>query len=398
MTIYDHIIIIVSKLQEELTPEEALGKTGWKVYYKDNKIVKMKQFSKSGYFTGTLDEIPKLKEDAEAQKQSQTKEEKSDYKIHIYSHIFYYYNKEGLLTKQEDFDKEQKLKYRFIYYYDKKNQRIRIETTSLQEKPFRITEEFSYDTDGILIKEERIENGKNVSLTQVTFHNKKYHTTANTYTEDSSLKSNTDLKKLSDGPEQGLCEERSLNPIESKLVDRGHRVVQQRNYDIDNTIERMQKFFYNDKGYILCEKSYIQRIPGIYFDSFYVYYYNDNKQLYKQHRYSVDKEDNKIVLKLFTEIDYFYDKSIRLVKKIRRHPLVDEEHEETYSYNKKGQLVKIINSQLSQRELFFYDRKGRKIRQETHYRDEHTPMVEKWRYNKDGKMVESEFSMSITVP
>lgn len=396
-TVYDHAIAILNKLKEELTPEEAMGKAGWKVYYQDNKIVKMKQFNKDGFFTGTIEDIQELKEEAEAQKQDKTQKDEHGYEIYIYSHSFYHYNKKGQLVMQEDYDENHELEYEHSYFYDRKMHLVKITTRCFQETPNNIEEKYTYNKNGILVREVRFEDRHLAEISILQFHNNKKKAIIKTLDRDDSLRNSITLKKICDHPVIEEFEKNYHTRFDFHLMTEGYRIFLEKQFDLDNKIEGADQFYHDNSGNLIIEKHNYNSIKGICLYSFYIYHYDKKKRLYKQLQYNVDKKNKKVIPTLYTEKEYLYDKKDRLIKIITKHITDKEEYEKLYTYNKKGYLTEITDSQCKQKMLFFYDKKGRKIREETHYENE-PPTIEKWQYNKDGKEVEKEFSMTVKLP
>lgn len=396
-TVYDHVIAIVNKLKQELTPEEAIAKAGWKVYYQGNKIVKLKQFSKDGFFTGTIEDIQELKKEAEAQKQDKTQKDGHGYGIHIYSHTFYYYNKKGQIIKQKDYDENHELEYEHSYFYDRRKHIVKIITRCFQGTPNNIEEKYMYNKNGILVREERFEDRHLAEISILRFHQNKKRAIIKTLDRDDSLKKSITLKKICENPVMRIFEKNYHKRFDYQLMNIGYRIYIEKQFDLDNTIEGADLFFHDKSGNLIIEKHYNQSLMGIFLYSFYIYYYDEKKRLYKQLRYRTDKKSKKSFPKLFTEKEYLYDKKGRLTKEITKHLTDNEKHERLYTYNRKGYLTEITDSQCKQKILFFYDEKGRKIREETHYENE-PPTIEKWGYDKEGKEVEKEFSMTVKLP
>lgn len=387
----------MNKLKEELTPEEAIGEAGWKVYYQDNKIVKMRQFNKDGYFIGTIEEIQKLKEETEARQQEQAQKDESGYEIHIYSHSFFHYNKKGQIIKQEDYDENQELEYEHSYFYNRRKHLVKIITRCFQETPNNIEEKYTYNKNEILVREERFEDRHLAEISILQFQHNNKRTIIKTFDGDDSLEKSITLKKICDHPVIEKFEKNYHTRFDFQLMNIGYRIFIEKQFDLDNTIERANQFYHDYSGNLIIEKHYYNSLIGICLYSFYIYYYDEKKRLYKQLRYITDKKNKKSFPKLFTEKEYLYNKKSRLIKKITKHPLDNEEHERLYTYNRKGYLTEITDSHLKQKILFFYDKKGRKIRGETHYEDD-PPTIEKWWYDKDGKEVEKEFFMTVKLP
>lgn len=400
--------MIVEHLEEEITAEEAKGQSGWKVYYIDNKVVKMKHFDESGRLYKLEKEFieQRLKtnnckniDEIIQQNKENFNPECLDFapKINIYRHGFHHYNNEGLLAEEEWLNKEQELEYKTHYFYNALNQLVRTESTDFDEGLYGYTEKSSYDEEGFLIKRETIDNKQTISLSELTFQDKNYLATVNIYKEDDFLERRAILKKLSEKPENIFWEFRHLDPLENGLVNVGYRIVLSEVFDIDNRVELIKKYFYNRNGYLIAEEHFRGGISTVYIDKIYVYQYNISNNLRRRKYYKTNRE-NLEPEHIGTE-HFFYDSQNRLIRASKRLNLFGEHMAiKTYVYDKEGLLTEKRDTGLDHRKLYFYNKKGEKIREESYFRNATKPRaVERWWYDKEGRIIENEYSSVITL-
>lgn len=407
-SIYSMQDMIVKNLKEELTAEETKGRSGWKVYYIDNKVVEMKHFDKYGRLYKQEEEIIEQRFKANNGKNideiiQQNKKtfnpECLDFapKLDLYHHGFYHYNTEGLLTEEEWLNKKQKLEYKTHYFYNDLNQLVRTESTDFDEGLYGYTEKSSYDEEGILIKRETIDDKQTISLSELTFQDEKRLATVNIYKEDDFLERRVILKKLSDKPKNIFWEFRDLDPLEKGLVNAGYRIVLLEVFDIDNTVELIKKYFFNRNGYLIAEEHFRGGISKVYIDKIYVFYYNISNNLRTRKYYKTRRE--KLEPEHIGTEHFFYDSQKRLIRTNKRLNLFGEVVTvKTYVYDKEGLLTEKRDTGLDHRILYFYNKKGEKIREESYHRNATKPRaVQRWLYDKEGRIIENEYSSVITL-
>ncbi|MBA7608985.1 hypothetical protein ES703_16171 [subsurface metagenome] len=400
--------VVIEHLEEEITAEETKGRSSWKIYYIDNKAVEMKHFDEFGRFYKMEEELieQRLKTNNGKNIDEIIQQNKDTFnseclefapKINIYRHGFYHYNTEGLLAEEEWLNKEQKLEYKAHYFYNDLNQLVRTESTDFDEELYGYTEKSSYNEEGILIKRETIDNNQTISLSELTFQDKRYLATVNIYKEDDFLKRRTILKKLSNEPENIFWEFRDLDPLENGLINVGYRIVLSEVFDLDNTVALIKKYFYNRDGYLIAEEHFRGGISKVYIDKIYVYYYNVSNNLRTRKYYKTRRE--KLDPELVGTEHFFYDSQNRLIRTNKRLNLFGEVVTvKTYVYDKEGLLTEKRDTGLDHRKLCFYNKKGEKIREESYFRNATKPRaVERWRYDKEGKIIENEYSSVITL-
>ncbi|MBA7627724.1 hypothetical protein ES703_35191 [subsurface metagenome] len=400
--------VIVEHLEEEFTAEETKGQLGWKVYYIDNKVVEMKHFDESGRLYKQEEEIieQRLKTNTGKNIDEIIQQNKENFnpecldfapKLGLYHYGFYHYNTEGLLAEEEWLNKEQELEYKTHYFYNGLNQVVRTESTDFDEGLYGYTKKSSYNEEGILIKRETIDNDQTISLSELTFQDKKRLATVNIYKKDDFLERRTILKKLSDKPENILWEFRHLDPLENGLVNLGYRIVLSEVFDIDNTVELIKKYFYNRNGYLIAEEHFRGGISEVYIDKIYVFYYNVSNNL-RTRKYYKTRRDNLEPEHIGTE-HFFYDSQNRLIRTSKRLNLFGEHMAvKTYVYDKEGLLTEKRDTGLDHRKLYFYNKKGEKIREESYHRNATKPRaVQRWLYDNEGRIIENEYSSVITL-
>ncbi len=400
--------VIVEHLEQELTAEQTKGRSGWIVYYIDNKVVEMKHFDESGRLYKQEEEIieQRLKTNTGKNIDEIIQQNKQTFnpeyleftqKLGFYRHGFHHYNNDGLLIEEEWLNKEQKLEYKTHYFYNGLNQVVRTESTDFDEGLYGYTEKSSYNEEGILIKREIIDNKQTISLSELTFQDKNHLATVNIYREDDFLERRTILKKLSNEPENIFWEVRALDPLENGLVNVGYRIVLSEVFDIDNTVELIKKYFYNRNGYLIAEEHFRGGISKVYIDKIYVYYYNVSNNL-RTRKYYKTRRDNLEPEHIGTE-HFFYNSQKRLIRTSKRLNLFGKHMDvKTYVYDKEGLLTEKGDTGLDHRKLCFYNKKGEKIREESYYRNARKPrVVERWLYDNEGRIIENEYSSVITL-
>lgn len=371
---------------------------GYKVYYdRDGLIEKMKQFDKKGnYISSTLD-IQKIRRELQETKERSAQEEEK-HERYDYSHVLHYYNKKGKLIKEEDYDKDNQIQYKTMYYYDSKGHLKKSVYYDYFESTTKTVEEFSYTKDGILMNSQMSKNDKLQQYSKLSFFNNKKIAIINTYDRDSCMMQSVELKKVCDVPVQCDLQNHYLSYYNIPLMKRGYRYSKEKRFDIDGDAERERRYYHNKEGNLITEKFFEQYVLGFCFSRFYVYRLNKN-QLQNEFRYCVEKDDEKHIITLFSEKDYLYDREGKLIKIDTNYPLDNKRFEKSFKYDKQGRLVETHDSQAGKSKLTFYDEAGRIIREETHYPNEPSPFdYSTYTYDKNGKLIESEFSLFIKLP
>jgi len=394
--------VVIKHLGEELAVEETKGCSGWKIFYYNNRAPKVKYFDRFGRLY-SLDE--EFKEHRYKAKKSmnideiiqQNKKpfipEYSEFNTTpgLYIHEFHHYNNEGLITKEECFNREQKLEYRTLYFYNDLNQVVRTESTDFDEGLYGYTEKFLYDEEGLQIRSETIDNGQTISLSEVTFQDKKHPATVNIYRKDNFVESNTIFKKLSSNLKNVFREIKDLDPLENEYVNAGYRIILWQELDADNTIALVKKYFYKSNGYLIAEEHFRGGISKTYLDKIYVNYYNESSNLRTREYYRASRENLKP--EYFGTEYFFYDSQRRLIRTYKKvNPFGEYENEKIYVYDKDGLLIEKRDTDINHTTLYFYNKNAEKIRAETYYRKAKNPrVIERWWYDKEGRIIEREY-------
>ena len=269
---------------------------------------------------------------------------------------------------------------------------VRIQSIDFDEGLYGYTEKLSYDDEGLQIRRETIDNGQTISLSEVTFHDKKQSATVNIYRKDNFVESNTIFRKLSSNLKSVFRELPKLDPLEKEYLNAGYRLILTHILDADNTIALAKKYFYNRNGYLIAEEHFRGGISKLYLDKIYVNYYNESGNLRTRKYYRASSEHLKPE-HIGTEY-FFYDSKGRLTRIYKRLNLFFEQEDmHIYVYNKEGLLTEKRDTEFDNRTLYFYNKKRERIRAETYYRNAKKPRaIEKWRYDKQGRIIENEYS------
>ncbi|GAJ07411.1 unnamed protein product, partial [marine sediment metagenome] len=149
--------------------------------------------------------------------------------------------------------------------------------------------------------------------------------------------------------------------------------------------------------YLIAEEHFRGGISEVYIDKIYVFYYNVSNNL-RTRKYYKTRRDNLEPEHIGTE-HFFYDSQNRLIRTSKRLNLFGEHMAvKTYVYDKEGLLTEKRDTGLDHRKLYFYNKKGEKIREESCFRNARKPRaVERWLYDKEGRIIENEYSSVITL-
>jgi len=238
----------------------------------------------------------------------------------------------------------------------------------------------------------RKKNEKNGVRLQDTFQDKKHPATVNIYRKDNFVERSTIFKKLSSNLKSVFRKIKSLDPLESEYLNAGYRIVLSQELDADNTIALAKKYFYNGSGYLIAEEHFRGGISKLYLDKIYVYCYNKSNVLRTRKYYKTGREKLKPE-HVGTEY-FFYDQQRRLIRTYKKtNPFGDYENEKIYVYDKDGLLVEKGDTDINHRTLYFYNKNAERIREETYYRKAKKPRaIERWWYDKEGRIIEREYS------
>jgi len=395
--------VVIQHLGEELTVEETKGRSGWKIFYYSNRVPEEKHFDRFGRLYSLDEEFMEQRNKAKKSMNideiiQQNKKpfipEYSEFNTTpgVYIHEFHHYNNEGLITEEECFTREQKLEYRTLYFYNDLNQVVRTESTDFEEGLYGYTEKFSYDDEGLQIRRETIDNGQTISLSKVTFQDKKHTGTINIYRKDNFVERSTIFKKQGSNLKSVFMEFGNFDPLESEYLNAGYRITLSQELDADNTIALAKKYFYNRNGYLIAEEHFRGGISNLYIDKIYVYCYSKSNALGTRKYYKTGRE-NLEPEHIGTEC-FFYDSQRRLIRTYKKaNSFGDYENEKIYVYDKDGLLIEKGDTEIEHITRYFYNKNAERVRAETYYRKAKKPRtIERWWYDKEGRVVEREYS------